>query len=343
MSEGKVGSGLPEISEPRGARLRRAREDAGLTVDDMAKRLRLSIRQIHALEADEEAALPPATFVRGFVRNYARVLNLDPADFLPPFVAPDTTSDISHQPSVTVPRPEREIRLESGRATANRRWLVAALVALVLGAFGSWIRMEHVGAARELIQQGATSSLAQLGSLFSRGAGKRSPDGAQGTPVDAGEATASRSLDQGAGPAASSPDAAPSGQPSKDGTADAASVSERAELKLETAVSSEAGRDGALAGAAGAQAARSAGGRKLELEFDADSWVEVRDETGRVLLSGVSKAGDHRDLEAHGPVRIVVGNAPGTRVSWNGHPVDLAEFTRVTVARLTLDPAADHP
>ncbi|MDE3010645.1 MAG: DUF4115 domain-containing protein, partial [Pseudomonadota bacterium] len=83
--------------------------------------------------------------------------------------------------------------------------------------------------------------------------------------------------------------------------------------------------------------------RKLALDFDADCWVEVRDENNQVLLSGVSRAGEHRDLEAHGPVRIVVGNAPATRLSWNGRPVDLAEFTRLTVARLTLDPAADHP
>jgi cytoskeleton protein RodZ len=81
----------------------------------------------------------------------------------------------------------------------------------------------------------------------------------------------------------------------------------------------------------------------LALDFDADCWVEVRDENNQVLLSGVSRAGDHRDLEAHGPLRIVVGNAPATRLSWNGRPVDLAEFTRVAVARLTLDPALDHP
>ena len=57
-----------------GQMLRAAREAKGWKVEQVASQLKLSRRQIEALEADAFADLPGLTFVRGFVRNYARVL-----------------------------------------------------------------------------------------------------------------------------------------------------------------------------------------------------------------------------------------------------------------------------
>lgn len=64
-------------SVPVGRQLRQAREAAQLSRDEVARALKFSLRQIEALEADNYAALPGATIVRGFVRNYARILGLD--------------------------------------------------------------------------------------------------------------------------------------------------------------------------------------------------------------------------------------------------------------------------
>ena len=73
------------IAEPvpgAGARLRAAREAAGLGIDDVARQLKLAPRQVVALESDDFASLPGRTFIRGFTRNYARLLNLDSASLL---------------------------------------------------------------------------------------------------------------------------------------------------------------------------------------------------------------------------------------------------------------------
>jgi hypothetical protein len=61
-----------------GARLNWERERLGLTVTDVAARLRLHPNQVRAIEQESLAKLPEAAYVRGFVRSYARVLNLDP-------------------------------------------------------------------------------------------------------------------------------------------------------------------------------------------------------------------------------------------------------------------------
>ena len=61
-----------------GRRLAAEREKLGLSVADIASRLRLNPKQIAAIEAEELLSLP-APFLRGFVRNYAKELHLDPA------------------------------------------------------------------------------------------------------------------------------------------------------------------------------------------------------------------------------------------------------------------------
>jgi len=61
-----------------GQQLCAAREARGLTVADVAKAIKLGRRQVEAIEADDWPSLPCTTIIRGFVRNYARLLELDP-------------------------------------------------------------------------------------------------------------------------------------------------------------------------------------------------------------------------------------------------------------------------
>src|SRR5258705_4986144 len=61
-----------------GAMMRVARESAGMSIDVVAQHLKLAPRQVKALEDGDYTRLPGRTFVRGFVRNYARLVKLDP-------------------------------------------------------------------------------------------------------------------------------------------------------------------------------------------------------------------------------------------------------------------------
>src|ERR1035437_842579 len=61
-----------------GEQLRATRESKGLTIAEVAKSLKWGPRQVEALEADDWPSLPCKTIIRGFVRNYARLLNLEP-------------------------------------------------------------------------------------------------------------------------------------------------------------------------------------------------------------------------------------------------------------------------
>jgi cytoskeleton protein RodZ len=75
----------------------------------------------------------------------------------------------------------------------------------------------------------------------------------------------------------------------------------------------------------------------LQLEFGADSWVEIRDATGRMLHRQLDTAGSSIEVRGAPPFDVVVGNAAQVRMTYNGRPIDLKPFIDVTVARFTLE------
>lgn len=72
---------------PVGSQLREARERQGLPLEGIAHSLRIPMRTLRALEDGESVSLPADVYVRGFVRQYAEVLGLDPVPLLRAFAA----------------------------------------------------------------------------------------------------------------------------------------------------------------------------------------------------------------------------------------------------------------
>lgn len=79
------------------------------------------------------------------------------------------------------------------------------------------------------------------------------------------------------------------------------------------------------------------GQRQLNFRFTADSWIEMRDAQGRIVLSELNRAGSTRTLSAVFPVSLVIGNAKSVTMDIDGTPYDLAPSTKVEVARLRLE------
>jgi cytoskeleton protein RodZ len=123
-----------------GVLLRRAREAADLSIDAVAQQLKLAPRQVKALEDCDFTALPGRTFVRGFIRNYARLLRLDPDATLAALPGAEAALE---RPSLTpAPRTIGEIpRDELRRNPVARIAIPLALVAIVAVAIAyEWAR-----------------------------------------------------------------------------------------------------------------------------------------------------------------------------------------------------------
>src|ERR1700686_1012796 len=135
--------GLPSAaSAGPGARLRAAREAAGLSLDQVAQQLKLAPRQGKALEDESFGGLPGRTFSPGFVRNYARLLHLDAQDLLAHL------PDVSQAPALESPtlHSTGSMMAELPSARASRpglgRWLTPLILigCIVAAAAYEWYR-----------------------------------------------------------------------------------------------------------------------------------------------------------------------------------------------------------
>lgn len=92
-----------------GQRLRSEREARGMTGEDVARQLNLTVSYLNALEADDYERLPEATFIRGYIRNYARLLGLPSDDLVHTFdeVMEEEAGETAGGSAQDVARPQR--------------------------------------------------------------------------------------------------------------------------------------------------------------------------------------------------------------------------------------------
>ena len=100
--------------------------ELGMTIEDVAEELRLSPRQIQALEEEAYERLPGPTYVRGYLRNYARLLGLAPDEVLPG--APEPVEEHTPQPVVA----HQEVRSGDRPIKLISYLLAGVLVGLVI-------------------------------------------------------------------------------------------------------------------------------------------------------------------------------------------------------------------
>ncbi|ABM62553.1 helix-turn-helix domain-containing protein [Halorhodospira halophila] len=128
--------GDPAAAEGEGAppspgqQLRRAREAQGRTVRAVGASLNLPADRVTALEEDDDERLPPPTFVRGYLRAYARLVGLDPEAVVEAYNRRRGSDPVSEERAVgNVAAVEPR---SSGRGPRRRRWLPAALLLLLI-------------------------------------------------------------------------------------------------------------------------------------------------------------------------------------------------------------------
>jgi len=75
----------------------------------------------------------------------------------------------------------------------------------------------------------------------------------------------------------------------------------------------------------------------LGVRVNAESWIEVQDARGETLLSRSLAAGESVAVDGAVPLRVTIGNAPATQLTFRGKLVDLGSHTRDNVARVQLN------
>lgn len=323
---------MPDAQRSPGALLASERERQGLSRADIAQRLHMSASQVEALESGDYARLPRGTFLRGFVRNYARILGLD-ANAMLGALAGDAPGEKA--PAIVVPT--QNIRFDPIGARLGSPYVKALAIAttiIVLGfaALYWWfyIRPTAISGAPAM-----RKSVAEAPKVESR---KAEPLATEAPKVDPAMPEPPKVDPPAVEPPRIEP---PKPEPAK---VDAP----RAEPAKAVAVRSEtpkvepprpaASKPETAVEAAPIDTAQviAAGGGVVRLRFKGSSWVEIKDGRGKLLLSRVNAGGSEAEVSGRPPFSVIVGNAPEVELTYNNRSFDLEPYTRVAVARFTL-------
>ena len=286
--------------EAIGNRLATARRQQQLELKSVASQLHLAVEVVAALETGDQSVLPAMTFVRGYIKAYARLLGLDENQILA--LIP---SGEGYQPA-----PLRAVGMRSPRRRQPiGKWLLRAIGVAALAALMVY--------GVPLVER-----------LWNRNAQTGQSADENALPLPAEEHEGLQPMDLPALPQEAEEPPAP----------EEAAVVPESEFDtgveappLEDEVPPPEGEQGE------AQAATETTGPALiTLRFTEDSWVEMESH-GRKLVVGTQTAGSERSVRAEPPVQILLGNAPGVEIEYRGKSVDLKRYRRGKVARLVLE------
>ncbi|NOV26455.1 helix-turn-helix domain-containing protein [Cupriavidus necator] len=293
-----------------GAALAREREAQRMSVEDVSARLKVAANKLRAIEAADLQALPDVTFAKGVMRAYARMLHvdIDPllARFQPRAVAQVAEIARQREGGINAAFDDRN-RFRSGGN--GGRWVWLALMAVVVAA-GIWFGLDHIRAWIDARSSAAETVAAEA-------------PAADNASTEAGMVTA-----------ALPPVMAASDSPAP--SAETIPASAAATMATAAAPATTAAVAASAPAAPTAPAAAPAVG-ELQIRFAADTWFEIRDNSGKVVVGGTAKAGQTMAGSGTAPYKVVIGNVKGVEsLTRNGTPVDLKAANRNNVARLTL-------
>ena len=292
-----------------------ARQASGLSIDAVAQQLKLAPRQVRALEEDDYTHLPGRTFVRGFIRSYARLVRLDPDEVLGA-LATGSVSPALEAPTLQPTAPTMgELPTTEHSKAGWTRWAIPLILAAVVIAAAVYEWARPAGGIRDPGAPGhricdprhrptkrrrrsrirwrpacPVQRLRLLSSLPSRSwrphrRQRRPPPCLRRQPRRAHFRAPRRRSHRRPRP--------------------------RRPLRLRPA-------------------------KRSRSTFKDYSWTEVRDRDGRVILSGMNRGGTSQSVSGTPPLEVVIGNASDVRVTYRGNPVDLTPHTRQNVARFKL-------
>lgn len=297
-----------------GASLKAAREAKNMAVADVAAKLKLTPRQVEALEEEDLSHLPSEIFVRGFVRNYARLVGLEPDSLIAPV-------NVQAEVSETITAPSAGLNVGS---SGIRRWVVYPLIALAIflilvAALYHWLRQGEdtlIVPPVELVSPVASQPAAALPAPIVTPvpeAVSPSPEGSVITPLTL--------------PTPSQPPAAASVPVPPPSVAPAPVVAPPVSKPSvpETTVAPSKPESSAKPGA-----------RSMRFEPAQDAWIQVVDGKGN-RFSKLVRAGTAETFSGEPPFRLVVGEAALVKLTYNGHNIELTPFIGQKVARLTLE------
>ncbi|MDH1469576.1 RodZ domain-containing protein [Shewanella sp. GD03713] len=352
-----------------GTVLRTAREQMGLSIADTAVKLHLRPGIVENLEADDFSNISSSTYVRGYVKNYARMLGVDNALI---------EACLARQvPLVTQPAMQSFSRKTTYQARDTKlKWLSFFIVIVLLGLFVLWwmqrtTLVTHVDVSKPTAEELAAANQTLPGDVLltetdaSQRLSEIAVNGSMATdgPVkDTDESTIDPNMNDSAAMEAEQTPAANSAMNASESntaltnnapnTASTSAASNAvavpsttqsvatnaAPVQNQTASNVPATNTPVTNTASTAQAMPVVAGQSsITIELTGDCWINIVDAKGKAIVDGVRGAGANIQASGVPPFKVILG-APTVVSTFtvDGKAISLAEFPKGRVARLTI-------
>jgi cytoskeleton protein RodZ len=292
---------LIENSNKVGALLTRAREKLSLSQKDIASRLNLKEEIIVALDASDFDKLPAPTYVRGYIRSYARAININADSLI------NLYEGIAEAPPESLPDVKPVVQASSRDKPVKAMTYLVTLTLVIL--IIAWWQGQHIVSTDFFAINTKTSS------------GGKHPGGFTYTydvinHPDTVEVSAIDTLDDSGLKNMKIVDLAKTSESEPD---DILSVEDSLNMNAQTNLNALANSD------------------TLKMELTAESWIEVYDILGEKLYRGLAKPGEKISIIGTAPLSVKLGNARAVSVNFNGNAFDTSEYTKAGVARFLLE------
>jgi len=294
-----------------GATLREARELKRLTIQDVVDAIHLSQKQVTALETNDFTLLPEPMITRGFIRSYARLLDIDSEPLLASHRSLVPSQDVG---SIVVRSNVNQVMTGS----SDQPWLMYILSSiLVLLFLISWMYYTDSSKTKPT-EEVDIALVAESPTINTEGAtvGQVEVPVVNQTPSGASEKSISPT------PEASTLN---SQVDSGNSQVDSGTINHPSSISTVDSNSPEVSSNSNDAD------------KSLVFSFEQESWLSVKDANGQVLFEKLMPAGAVQGFDGLAPFKVVIGNAIGTKVTYKGSDIDLTASTKGSVARLKVE------
>ncbi|PJC86228.1 cytoskeleton protein RodZ [Vibrio sp. HA2012] len=319
MSTETVNKEPEEISEPQiqaGDLLREARTKAGLSQREVADRLRLKLAVIESIDKNDFEFDHVATFTRGYLRSYAKLVAVDENVVLK---ALDGADEVQHKEHTMQSFSRKTKREMHDRRIMKLTW---GIFIVIIGISSVWWYQNQQDTITEVSEQDAVQPL-----LVDEVISEKASAVIEFETIDEPE------------PARIDASVTVTEQPEADATlseVQADSSNNAVTVINSTTVGSADAEVSAAGEAEPSLASVTQLDTTLVLNFSSDCWIQVTDASGKTLATGVKKPNTTLTLSGETPYKVILGAPEGVSITFASESVDLSGYTSGKVARLTL-------
>jgi len=357
MSGERLEPGSSDAADVKpGEVLARARDEAGITQREVSDALHLPINTVAAIESGDRTELPADVFTRGYVRAYAKLLELDPDPLVAALNMDQHTDDDVQTSEQSNTRTVAVSSMSSiDLAVLKQPYVLLAATAVIAVGLLGWV-LSGDGADENLPGEAAevvdnSDALVPVDSVVPLVQEvEPQPSSPAQESVEQANATQANPSSQSTASSQISPEPISQPIPRKEPEPVAVAEPSVAEVETDNNATSPSQLEAQASGESNeisttlAAAVTSTepkrltpdGDDRLSIEFSEECWVEIKDAAGTALFGDLGQAGERIDLIGAAPFRVLLGYAPGVLLTYNAEPVALTPHTRNNVASLVL-------